>query len=465
MTKKHNISLFIFRRDLRLDDNIGLQAALDHSEQVIPMFIFDDRQVGEANPYRSINAMQFMIDSLKDLSHELTKKNAHLFIFYGKPEKIVSEVCKQQLVHAVFCNRDYTPFSIYRDQVIKSVCEDLKIPFYSCNDLLLTQPEEIRTSNKKSYSKFTAFYNNARFMPVAPAYHVRGTHFFTQKLPSACEADTLYKKIFSYPYNQLLITGGSSLGRTILSSLSRFKKYESEKDYPAVHGTTQLSAYLKFGCISIRQTYHAIKKYLGESHPLLRQLYWRDFFTHIGYNYPHVFGAPFHSKFDSLQWDSNTKSFNAWCQGNTGFPIVDAGMRQLNQTGFMHNRVRMITGSFLTKDIHIDWRWGERYFAQLLVDYDPAVNNGNWQWIASTGCDAQPYFRIFNPWLQQKKFDPQCIYIKQWIPELATMSSKVIHSWYLPTTDRTGIAYPPPIVDHTTESTFAKNRYRNSTKK
>ena len=194
--------------------------------------------------------------------------------------------------------------------------------------------------------------------------------------------------------------------------------------------------------------------------PLIKQLYWRDFFTQVAYHSPFVFGQPFHEKYSKLPWSNSEKAFTAWCTGTTGFPIVDAGMRELNATGFMHNRVRMIVASFLTKDLHIDWRKGERYFAQQLVDYDPAVNNGNWQWCASTGCDAQPYFRIFNPWLQQKKFDPQCIYIKKWVPELQKILPLTIHTWYKE--DSPPIKnYPRPMVDHGVESKKAKELYKN----
>ncbi len=222
--------------------------------------------------------------------------------------------------------------------------------------------------------------------------------------------------------------------------------------------TSRLSAHLKFGTCSVREVYYAIVQQLSPEHPLLRQLYWRDFFTHIAFHYPHVFGKAFHPQYDNLVWDNNRGHFQRWAEGTTGFPIVDAGMRELNATGFMHNRVRMIVASFLTKDLHISWRWGERYFAQHLVDYDPAVNNGNWQWAASTGCDAQPYFRIFNPWLQQQKFDPDCQYIYRWIPELNGIPATIIHKWYSKHVDA---PYPAPMLDHARESQIAKERYKN----
>jgi len=208
--------------------------------------------------------------------------------------------------------------------------------------------------------------------------------------------------------------------------------------------------------------YWAISRQLGASSALIRSLYWRDFFTSIGFYFPRVFSGAFHAKFDRLQWSHNEEIFRKWCEGKTGFPIVDAGMREMNQTGFMHNRMRMIAASFLVKDLHIDWRWGERYFAQTLIDYDPAVNNGNWQWAASTGCDAQPYFRIFNPWTQAVKFDPNCLYIKKWIPDLVSLPPEIIHKWHQEKLHSQCLSYPIPIVDHAKESKTALSLYRET---
>lgn len=239
--------------------------------------------------------------------------------------------------------------------------------------------------------------------------------------------------------------------------MGQFQNYKDTHDFPSL-STTLLSPHLKFGSLSIREVYHTIAAKLGGEHSLIRQLYWRDFYSQIAFHAPFVFGHPYQKKFQTLPWSENKKAFAAWCAGKTGFPIVDAGMRQLNQTGFMHNRVRMIVASFLVKDLHINWLWGERYFAQQLIDYDPAVNNGNWQWCASTGCDPQPYFRIFNPWLQQKKFDPEAEYIKKWVVELQDIPTQLIHNWYR--SDDIIPHYPRPIVEHSKESKKAKEDYR-----
>jgi deoxyribodipyrimidine photo-lyase len=245
---------------------------------------------------------------------------------------------------------------------------------------------------------------------------------------------------------------------TILKGIAVLKDYQVKRDIPSLDATSHLSSHHKFGTVSIREVYHAAVKHLGRDHTLVQELHWRDFFTHIAHHFPYVFGQSFDDRYEQLPWSQDQKRFKAWCDGLTGFPIVDAGMRQLNTTGFMHNRVRMITASFLVKDLHIDWKWGERYFASKLVDYDPAVNNGNWQWAASTGCDHQPYFRIFNPWLQQKRFDPECLYIKKWVEELKDVPVPVIHSWHEEHVWKG--AYLKPMVDHSKQAEAAKQMFK-----
>ena len=261
--------------------------------------------------------------------------------------------------------------------------------------------------------------------------------------------------------NQKKPKGGRKRCKNLLDNLKSITNYQSDRNFPSKNQTTKLSAHNRFGTYSIREIYHKITNDLGKNHQLLTELHWRDFFTYTMYHFPHSFSKNFHPKYDKLVWSKNKKNFKKWCEGKTGFPIVDAGMRELNQTGFMHNRVRMVVASFLTKDLHIDWKWGERYFASKLLDYDPSVNVGNWQWAASTGCDSQPWFRIFNPWLQQKKFDPQCVYIKRHIPELENYSTEQIHNWYK---QDSSSAYPCPVVDHKVESNITKEIFKKISK-
>jgi len=452
-------SLFIFRRDLRLDDNTGLRAALEQSDAVIPCFIFDPRQVGEKNPYRSANAIQFMIESLEDLDEQLHAKKGKLYLFYGEAEKIIAQLITKEKIDAVFLNQDYTPFSIKRDQAISKACHQHNVAFHAEHDALINPPETIMTGNGTPYAVFTAFWKKSRIVPVEQPIKIKHTNFYIKAISTSFAHKELEKKILPTRNKLIASHGGRDQAFKILNKISNFMQYPSTHDIPSIP-TTHLSAHLKFGTISVREAYSKIAKELGAGHPLIRQLYWRDFFTYVAYHSPFVFGHAYHEKYDNLAWSYSKKAFQAWCEGKTGFPIVDAGMRELNTTGFMHNRVRMVVASFLTKDLHIDWRWGEKYFATQLVDYDPAVNNGNWQWAASTGCDAQPYFRIFNPWLQQKKFDPACTYIKTWVPELADVNKKTIHNWFK--NDAIINGYPRPIIDHAIESRIAKEMYRRA---
>ncbi len=454
----HKKSLYIFRRDLRLADNRGLLKALQESETVIPCFIFDPRQVGEKNSYRSNNCIQFMIESLHDLDEQLHKKDGRLYYFYGDAEEIANKIIEQEKLDAIYCNRDYTPFSIKRDEAIKKICIQHNAQFIQVADALLHEPEEVLTGSNTPYSIFTAFYKKSITLPVEEPIEKIPTHFYAKPIKNS-HTKEIFKEILPIKNEKLWIHGGQQEGLKLLKAVTKLSNYQNTRDFPELP-TSSLSAHFKFGTISIRQAYWYIAHELGKNHPLLRQLYWRDFFTHVAYHSPFVFKQAFHEKYNNLPWKNNKEQFNAWCEGKTGFPIIDAGMRQLNETGWMHNRVRMIVASFLVKDLHISWRWGEQYFARQLVDYDPSVNNGNWQWSASTGCDAQPYFRIFNPWLQQKKFDPECNYIKKWVPELKHVPTKIIHSWFNPAYAALK-DYPKPIVDHTVESNLSKKVYRS----
>lgn len=453
-------ALFIFRRDLRLEDNNGLNFALDEAEKVIACFIFTPEQI-EQNPYRGNRSLQFMIESLEELGEELKKRGGRLYLFYGNPENIVEKCIEKLDVQGVIVNRDYTPYSIARDQNIEKVCSKRNVPFYSFEDALLHEPQETLKSDEKPYTVFTPFYKNAIQKKVLEVNPSKRSHFESDSI-SFAQDEAIYEKILPKRLSQP--KGGRIEAIKILSHINKYSRYTEERDFPAIPGTTHLSAHLKFTTCSVREVYHAIKKAFGVNDPLIRSLYWRDFFTLIGFYFPHVFGHAFHNKYEEISWNHDTTKFALWCQGRTGFPIVDAGMRELNETGYMHNRVRMIVASFLVKDMHIHWLWGEKYFAQTLIDYDPAVNNGNWQWAASTGCDAQPYFRIFNPWLQQTKFDPDCIYIKQWVPEVRSLPPKQIHLWYLEKNRQGTTDYIDPILEHAIESKKAIEYFTKSNK-
>ena len=406
---------FIFRRDLRLYDNAGLNRALEECEVVYPLFIIDHRQM-LSNPYKSEFAVAFMVDSLVQLDQELRSLGARLNVFYGQPDEVVARLN----VNAVYVNEDYTPFSRERDSRIAYACKSTGKEFRSFEDYLLT------SKSVKPPLRFSAFYNRVKDLKVRePEGLVNGD------LAEMSSLDVSVLKEF-VKVRSPLFEGGRREGLKLLRREVDF----SRRDYPAERNYTMLSPHIKFGTVSIREAYYG----RGEKE-FRRELYWRDYFTLIAYYYPHVFGHSFRPECEGISWENNWDYYYAWTKGTTGYPIVDAAMRALNETGFINSRLRMIAAFFLVKVLFVDWRWGEKYFATKLVDYDPAVNNGNWQWVASTGVDYT--FRVFNPWLQQEKFDPQAKFIKEWVEELKDVPPSRIHKHYLNPVE----GYPRPMVD------------------
>ena len=451
MAKKHKTTLFIFRRDLRLKDNTALLKALEDSETVIPCFIFDPRQTNK-HLYRSETGFVFLINSLKELNEQLRTKGSKLHVFSGRPE----EVIKQLPIDAVYFNHDYTPFSRARDEKILAVCQEQQVPCIRYHDALLTTPGSVLKDDQTPYTIYTPFSRRAQEQPIPEPRSNKHDNFGLLSPKEDLSNINLLEELKpGIDEQSLVLCGGRTEGLKLLSSLP--DDYVSARNNPNKQ-CSLLSAHHKFGTISIRESYLAGINKFGPGSTFILELYWRDFLTHIAYHFPHVFTGAFKKRYDAISWVDDEELFDKWCEGRTGFPIVDAGMRELNNTGFMHNRVRMIVASFLTKDLHINWRLGEAYFARRLLDYDPAVNNGNWQWAASIGCDAQPYFRIFNPWLQQKKFDPACEYIKRWVPELKDYSAKAIHG--LEKQQPLGCSYPRPVVDHSLAREKAKELFK-----
>jgi deoxyribodipyrimidine photo-lyase len=458
MDKPYRLGLFIFRRDLRLVDNSALHAAFQSCQQVLVAFIFDLRQI-KKHAYQSTSGLYFMVNSLQELATTIKQRGGHLYMFCGVPEQVIATLNKQLTIDALFINRDYTPFSKTRDSKMHALCSHLAINFHSYADSLIHEPEAIHKTNGKPYTIYTPFYRYASQIPVTLPYKNTRWHFYTK--PIAFTNDEMIAKFNRCPLAQPRWHGGRKEGLAFIKRIATLLHYETIRNIPALEGTSYLSAHLKFGTVSIREVYQAIKTHLGHTHTLIKELFWRDFFCHIAWHFPHVFHSAFNARYQNLPWDNNQIYLQRWCNGQTGFPIIDAGMRQLQQTGYMHNRVRMIVGSFLIKDLLIDWRLGEMFFAKSLIDYDPAINNGNWQWLASTGCDAQPYFRIFNPWLQQKRFDPECLYIKHYIPELKVFSAKEIHS--LVDKPITALKnYPRPMINHKLASQKAISIFKNA---
>lgn len=460
--RKHKHGLVVFRRDLRLKDNTALSKASELCDALSLCFIFDPRQI-EPHAYRSEFGLQFLFESLIDLQNQCRTIGAHLHFYYGRSDQVLEQLLRIG-IDAVFVNQDYTPFARSRDQAIQAVCAHAGVAFYSNSDTLLHEPGTVYKADKTPYTVFTPFYKNASLLTVQkPQSHRKSVTYvslpmLTSSMVRVVTIDQVKSEIHFVHHVNAAVIGGTMHAQKIIQNLTHFVDYSAQRDFAALDATTKLSAHLKFGTVSVREVFAAMQT-ASSPIALIRQLYWRDFFTHIAYHFPHVFNGAFVKKYDALQWSDVSEKFTRWCKGTTGFPIIDAGMRQLNTTGYMHNRVRMVVASFLTKDLHINYKEGERYFATKLVDYDPCVNNGSWQWAASTGCDAQPYFRVFNPWLQQAKFDPQCLYIKKYCPELSALSPAQIHNWH--TVQEQTVSYPAPMLDHSVEKSIAIARFKD----
>lgn len=461
-SNSQRVGLFIFRRDLRLQDNRGLNDAVAQCAAVVPVFIFTPEQVSPAaSSYRSENAIRFMIECLEDLDARIAGGGLHLH--YGKNEAVVDHLIRQYGITDVYFNKDVTPYAMKRDAAIEAVCKRANVECHMCDsDYYLLPPGSVVSPGSKSvYEKFTPYYNQVLMHhqgdiphPHTPSATTLATKFVsTQRsrsrgggvggiggggetridIPTArrmflsqSQASQAHAHALAEP-----IKGGRAEGvrRISRAFLTKYNKYHTTKnmlDTP----TTRLSAYLKFGCISVREAFYAMKAVLGAHSDLIRQLVWRDFYANILFAHPHVLGRAMKASYNRIRWHKSPRLLEAWKNARTGFPIVDAAMTELNTSGFMHNRARLIVASFLVKTLLIDWREGERYFAQKLIDYDPASNNGNWQWIAGSGADSQPYFRIFNPWSQSETYDPDAAYIKKWLPHASAIPPKLLHHWY-----------------------------------
>lgn len=451
-----NHGLVVLRRDLRLQDNLALQAACTQCHKVSIAFVLDAQQL-KAHAWRSTPGLDFMLNTLIELHQELGSLQSGLTILADEPTSCITKHMQQQHMDALFINHDYTPFARLRDQKINHACNDAGLSCHWFHDALLNPPEHIKNGAGQPYKVFTAFFKASSRYPVSTPQ----TYPLQSKLvPMPADAWQSHLQTIRQqqnPHAKLYLGRTQAIG--MLESLEQQQDYAQTRDTLALDATTHLSVHLKFGTVSVREVYAFIFQILGQDHPLLRQLYWRDFFYHIAYHFPQVFGHAFLPQFESIAWDNDEVKFQQWCEGNTGFPIVDAGMRELADTGYMHNRVRMITASFLVKDLHIDWRWGEAWFARHLRDYDPAINNGNWQWAASTGCDAQPWFRIFNPWRQQERFDPQGKYIRRWLPNLNDASNQQLLKWH---TLGDASLHALPMLDHGVESKRCKAIYQQA---
>jgi len=417
-TKK--IALFWFRRDLRLEDNTALNKALASGFDVLPIFIFDqhileDIVVDDAR-------LSFIHSSLDSINDKLLSKGSSIRCLKGNPYNVWQQLIEEYEIAEVFVNKDYEPFSKERDDKIKQLLESHGIAFNAFKDQVIFEENEIIKEDGSPYTMFTPYKNKwiktFQQLTINPKTEVAWENFMK----------------VHHPFPSLLQLGFIKSNILVKDvDLNQLDHYNQTRDFPAADSTSYLSPHLRYGTLSIRKIITALK---AKHATFLGELIWREFFMQIMHHFPKVVNQNFKSKYDKIRWNNNEDDFKKWCEGKTGYPLVDAGMRQLNESGYMHNRVRMVTASFLCKHLLIDWRWGEAYFAQKLLDYELSSNNGNWQWVAGTGCDSAPYFRIFNPSEQLKKFDKDKVYVKKWVPEYGTED------------------YPEPMIDHS----FARNR-------
>ncbi len=403
---EQSITIFWFRRDLRLEDNHGLFQALTNAESVLPVFIFDKDILGELSDTKD-KRVSFIHKTLSALNAELIKKGSSLFVVHDSPLNALEKICETFNVKAVYTNHDYEPSAIARDAKVSDWLKTKSIEFHSFKDQVVFEKSEVMKADGLPYTIFT---------PYSRVWKMKFAEKPLQHFPSEKLAEKFIKtKAFSFPsLTEIGFEQTDAIIPSIIPAKEIIRNYEATRNFPAIDGTSKLSIHLRFGTVSVR----ALVKTANElSEQWLNELIWREFFMMILFHFPHVANSCFKKKYDFIPWRNDETEFKSWCKGETGYPIVDAGMRELNATGFMHNRVRMVVASFLTKHLLIDWRWGEAYFAEKLLDYELSSNNGNWQWAVGCGCDAAPYFRIFNPSEQVKKFDKDLQYIKKWIPD------------------------------------------------
>ncbi len=425
MSRANKISIFWFRRDIRLNDNHGLFQALKENNSVLPVFIFDEEILGKLTD-KEDKRVCFIHDNLQKIKKELEKIGSSLLILHGKTDSIFEHLCEIYDIEAVYANKDYEPQAIARDKRIKLLLAAKGIKFKAFKDQVIFEEKEVVKADGLPYTIYTPYSKVWKQKLSEKGFE----NYPSENLLKNCIVTTPFELLTleKIGFKPSLYTQDSNLPNEKI-----IRNYHETRNLPSINGTSNLSVHLRFGTISIRSL---VSTALALNEHWLNELIWREFFMTILFHYPNVVTESFKKKYDKITWRNNEKEFEAWCKGNTGYPIVDAGMRELNETGLMHNRVRMIVASFLTKHLLIDWRWGEAYFAQKLMDYELSSNNGNWQWSAGSGCDSAPYFRIFNPYEQVKKFDPKLTYIKKWVKNLNSFD------------------YPAPIVEHK----FARER-------
>ena len=460
------MNIFLFNKALRIYDNTTLIDQIINEKEIIPIFIFTEQVNQKKNKYFSNNSVQFMCESLHELAKDIDSKDGKLYLF--QCDKLINVLKSFQNINSIGTNFDYSPYAKERQDIIKKFCEKNNIKFYLKEDHVLFNilEEGILKQDKTPYTVYTPFKNHClKNLTVSEPHKFKKLNFVKNH---ELEKNKYYLNLKDidkfYDYNEFAnITGGRSNGLKILKNMDKFKDYSKERDY-LTFDTSFLGAHNHFGTISIREVYLAMKK--DKLNSLIEQLIWRDFYYGLSYFHPRMLegqigdiNKAYRAKFDKIKWNNDKELFKKWCNGQLGIPICDAGMRQLNKIGFMHNRSRMITANILTKLLLIDWRWGEQYFALKLLDYDSMVNSCSWNWTCCGIDPAQPY-RIFSPQLQSKKFDKECLYIKKNIPELKDVSNIDIHEWETASVKYPNINYPPPQIDYKKAREYGIKEYK-----
>jgi deoxyribodipyrimidine photo-lyase len=470
------LNLFIFHRDLRIIDNTTLIEQINNEENIIPIFIFTPEQINQKkNKYFNHASVQFMIESLHDLSNEIKNKKGKIYFFYGDNLKVLKKIHKELKINSIGYNIDYTPYAKKRDTQIKDWTIKNNIKLYEKEDYVLYDILNNQTLKKDGtpYQVFTPFKNYClNNLKVREPHRINNYKFVKNSKLKDIKYNINEKEIdeFYEPNENINVHGGRTNGLKIINNLEKFKDYQQKRDN-LNYNTTFLGAHNHYTTISIRETFYKILNTLGKNSGLINELHWRDFYLNISHFFPHILDGQigkknksFKEKYDNINWSNNNSKWEKFIKGETGFPIIDAGIKQLLSKNFVHNRVRMIHGNFVTKDLHIDWREGEMFYAKHLVDYDAMVNNNSWQWCSGSGTDAQPYFRIFNPWTQLKTHDPDLEYVKLYIPELKDVPNKDILNWWKPEIHekwlKEGIKYFKPILDHSIESKITLDNYK-----
>ncbi|MCU0803961.1 MAG: DNA photolyase family protein [Burkholderiales bacterium] len=473
MPLQHETALVWFRRDLRADDHAALYHALRGARRVFCAFCFDT-EILDALPSREDRRVEFIWHAIVELDRALRTLGGGLVVLHGRARDEIPRLATRLGAQAVFVNRDYEPAARDRDTAVARSLAASNIAFHAFKDQAIFDADEILTQAGRPFSVFTP-YKNA-WLKKVDAFHLRSypiaAHAGALAKPSAATMPSLAELGFRETDLRGLgvATGMSGAERLFEDFRKRMDAYRERRDFPAVKGPSYLSPHLRFGTISVRRLAREAHAAASEgAMTWLSELIWRDFYFQILHHHPHVAGHAFRREYEHVAFDNDEAKWQAWCDGRTGYPIVDAAMRQINATGYMHNRLRMIAASFLVKDLHVDWRRGERYFADRLLDFDLAANNGGWQWAASTGCDAQPYFRIFNPITQSQKFDPEGRFIRRYVPELANLPPEHIHApWMMPPAAQQacgvtiGRDYPAPVVDHDWARKLTLERYKRA---